>query len=77
MFLFGGKKNEPKKIEAAFEEKIKSSVRSKLCPLCNKMQSSKVAFGEGVQSTLTCNNCELKSVGNITQKLGAKNLISA
>jgi|JI9StandDraft_2_1071091.scaffolds.fasta_scaffold360928_1 transcription elongation factor Elf1 len=76
MFLFGGKKNEPKKIEADFEERLKAVVRAKLCPLCGKMQSSKAAFGEGVQPSLTCNNCELKAVNNITQKLGPKNLIT-
>lgn len=29
-----------------------------------------------MQPTLTCNNCELKAVGNIIQKLGNKNLLA-
>ena len=76
MFLFGGKKNEVKKIEGDFEEKSKNAIKSKLCPLCGKIPCSKVAFGEGVEPTLTCNNCELKAVGNSIQKLGPKNLIT-
>lgn len=76
MFLFGGKKNEPKKIEASLEERIKTTVKNKLCPMCGKVQSSKVAFGQGVQPTITCNNCELKAVGNTIQRLGPKNLIA-
>lgn len=45
MFLFGGKKNEPKKIEANLEDRIKTTIKGKLCPMCNKVQSGKVAFG--------------------------------
>lgn len=45
MFLFGGKKNEPKKIETSLEERFKTTLKTKLCPMCNKVQSGKVAFG--------------------------------
>ena len=77
MFLFGGKKAESKKIENDFEEKVKNTIKGKLCPLCGKAPSTKVAFGEDVKPTLTCNNCELKAVGGVIQRLGPNNLMAS
>jgi transcription elongation factor Elf1 len=77
MFLWGGKKNEAKKIEGGFEERLRNTIRGQLCPICGKNQSSKVAFGEEVAPSLTCNNCELKAVGSNIQKLGPKNLMAS
>lgn len=75
--IFGSNKKEPLKIQGDFAEKVKNSLKVKLCSLCEKNMSSKVVFGEGVKTCLTCKNCELKAVGNSIQKLSEKNLITS
>ena len=76
MFLFGGnKKKEAKKIGPEFSDRIRTALKPQLCPLCHKNTPSKVVFGDGVNSGLTCNNCELKAVGGNIQKLSDSNLI--
>ena len=77
MFLFGGaKKNQTKKIGPEFTDKVKTALKPELCPQCQKNVPNKVVFGDGVESGLTCNNCELKAVGGNLQKLGENNLMA-
>lgn len=76
MFFFQTKEKKVAKIQGEFAQRVKSTLKVKLCNHCEKNLSSKVVFGEGVQPSLTCKNCQLKAVGNSIQKLSEKNLIS-
>lgn len=61
---------------ADLADKVKASMRTKLCSICAKNFCSKAAFGEEVKPALVCNNCELKAVGGTPQRLGERNLIT-
>jgi hypothetical protein len=69
--LIWGKKKEPVAIKGEFADKIKDLLKNKLCSHCNKMPSTELAFGLGIQNaSFTCKNCELKAVGGSIQRLG-------
>lgn len=75
-FFTGKQEKQEKKIENDISDIFKVQLKKQFCQLCERNPATKVAFGKEFKPAFTCSGCELKAVGGVVQRLGAKSLIS-